>query len=374
MIIEEKELYELGKKVVMVDGCFDPLHIGHIEYFKQAAALGYPVLCNAQDDDYINRVKGRNVLLSEDQRIRLLNELRSISYVFLCRSSTADVLEKLRPAKYIKGNDWKDAVLPEKEREICSRYGIDIEFLDTKLDSSRSIAMNYSVNSERTNFEAVAAVFEEIVLSQKAVGSESYDDGYFNEAWRTAGNVYTIEKRREIEARNPDNIKDVFNPESVLDVGCGMGALMLFLQELGINVHGIDFSQAAKNMAVPAVREQIIIGDVTEYHDLGKNFDLVICREVIEHLTVLQIRKFIKVLARYTSKYLYITTRYFQDPKTFLDVGDDLQTDPTHITVMNKEFLRALFVMEGLRSRRDLERKMDWKNVGRVLVFEKVNK
>ena len=45
--------------------------------------------------------------------------------------------------------------------------------------------------------------------------------------------------------------------------------------------------------------------------------------------------------------------------------------DPTHITLLNKEFLRCLFVLEGFKSRPDLEDRMDWGNKGRVLVYER---
>jgi len=45
--------------------------------------------------------------------------------------------------------------------------------------------------------------------------------------------------------------------------------------------------------------------------------------------------------------------------------------DPTHITLLNKDFLRLLFVLEGCRVRPDLEQKMDWGHKGRVLVYEK---
>ena len=55
----------------------------------------------------------------------------------------------------------------------------------------------------------------------------------------------------------------------------------------------------------------------------------------------------------------------------FLDfnTGDDL--DPSHITLLNKDMLRLMFVLEGCRSRPDLEARMDWGKKGRVLVLQK---
>ena len=68
---------------------------------------------------------------------------------------------------------------------------------------------------------------------------------------------------------------------------------------------------------------------------------------------------------------LYLTTRFHPAPKGLLDVTNDFANDPTHITAMNKDFLRVLFLIEGLRSRPDLEERMDWKKFGRVMVFQK---
>ena len=45
MIIAFDQLHTLAGQVGMVDGGFDPLHRGHIEYFRSAAQLGVPVLC-----------------------------------------------------------------------------------------------------------------------------------------------------------------------------------------------------------------------------------------------------------------------------------------------------------------------------------------
>lgn len=149
---------------------------------------------------------------------------------------------------------------------------------------------------------------------------------------------------------------------------------MLFLYELGIDVYGLDFSQAAKKEAPIKIADRIFIGSVEDYNDIRMDFDLVICRETLEHLTILQLVKAVQNLAKTTNKYLYITTRFHPNPTSLLDVIDQPEVDPSHITLLNKDFLRTLFVLEGLKSRRDLEKKLDWKNYGRVLVFEKVNK
>jgi 2-polyprenyl-3-methyl-5-hydroxy-6-metoxy-1,4-benzoquinol methylase len=213
--------------------------------------------------------------------------------------------------------------------------------------------------------------FEQAVLAQEQVTSEHYGDEYFAADWREGGNRYELETRRRVEDRNPALIKEVFEPARVLDVGCGSGFLMLFLAELGVEVEGIDFSPSSHELAPREVREQILIGDVAEPQVLERSFDLVICREVLEHLTVLQVRKTVEQLCRASSRFVYVTTRFHPAPGSLLDFTTDFETDPTHVTLLAKDFLRCLFVLEGFRRREDLEKRMDWAGKGRVLVYER---
>ncbi len=221
------------------------------------------------------------------------------------------------------------------------------------------------------HFRAVVDDFEDAVFSQEAVTAEHYDDEYFAADWREEGNRYDLETRRRIEGRNPALIADVLEPARVLDVGCGPGFLMYFLAELGIAVDGIDFSPSSHTLAPPGMAERILIGDVTRAHVPERSYDLVVCREVLEHLTALQVRRTVEQLCRASSRLVYVTTRFHPAPKTLLDFTTDFETDPTHVTLLAKDFLRCLFVLEGFRSRPDLEEQLDWAGKGRVLVYER---
>ena len=53
MLVPTAELGAHAGRVAMVDGGFDPLHPGHVAYFREAAALGVPVLCNVSSDAYV---------------------------------------------------------------------------------------------------------------------------------------------------------------------------------------------------------------------------------------------------------------------------------------------------------------------------------
>jgi SAM-dependent methyltransferase len=216
-----------------------------------------------------------------------------------------------------------------------------------------------------------AEAFEAAVLAQRPTTSEHYDETYFADSWREGDNRYELETRRRIEGRNPQLIKEVFAPARVLDVGCGPGFLMLFLQELGIGVKGVDYAEASLELAPPEVREHITIGETSDLDAPPQSFDLVICREVIEHLTVLQTRETVRQMCEASSRFIYITTRFHPDPATLLDFTTQFEVDPTHITLMSKDFLRVLLVLEGFRRRADLEQRMDWGGKNRVLVYER---
>ncbi len=217
------------------------------------------------------------------------------------------------------------------------------------------------------------AAFEKFVLNQKPVSHEQYDDEYFNNTWRSEGNSYSIETRRAIEAKNPELIKEVFSPTKVLDIGCGPGALMYFLHELGVGCDGVDASPHIKEMAPMEIRERISLALATATGKEDNSYDLVVSREVLEHLTVLEVRKTVAEMCRVSSRFIYITTRYHPSPESLLDITTEFHVDPTHITCLNKDLMRVLFVLEGFRSRPDLEKKMDWLNKGRVMVFEKLD-
>ena len=216
--------------------------------------------------------------------------------------------------------------------------------------------------------------FEQRVLQQKPTSAGHYDAEYFTGEWRAEGNSYNLETRRQIEAKNPALIRDVFQPRKVLDLGCGPGALMHLLWELGVDVEGIDFAESSRMLATPEMRDRITVGDVGDATLKPANaYDLVISREVLEHLTVLEVKRAVANMVRMSSKFIYVTTRFHPSPETLLDFNTSDDLDPTHITLLNKDMLRLMFVLEGCRSRPDLEARMDWGNKGRVLVLEKAD-
>ena len=143
MILETSQLSDYVGQVAMVDGSFDPMHDGHIAYFRGAAEFGIPVLCNVASDSWT--VTKHQVLLSQMQRGVVLDAIRFISFVHLSSTSTLEVLKILKPRLYIKGNDWiARGGVPKEEQDACNSLNIEVKYLDTVLNSSTQLLANWS--------------------------------------------------------------------------------------------------------------------------------------------------------------------------------------------------------------------------------------
>jgi cytidyltransferase-like protein len=366
MIVGFEDLSTLTGPVAMVDGGFDPLHHGHVAYFSQAAKLGLPVFVSVTGDGY---VKSKHPpFLTQEKRAQVIDNLKAVDFVHINDKTTEDVLRQLKPKFYVKGKDWETRGLPQGEQDACAELGIEIVYLDTVLDSSTDLLKSFLRNS---GMPGDLDDFEAFLMDQDQTTADDYSKEYFTDAWRAENNDYSVETRRVKEGKNPQLITDTFKPTKAIDMGCGPGALMFLLQECGVEADGVDFSDASKEIAPKEVADRIKIGSIIDIALPSNAYDLVICREVFEHLTVLQVQKAVENLCRISSKYIYVTTRFHPEPQSLFDVTTEFHVDPTHINCMNKDMLRLMFNLQGFKRRKDLEAKMDWRNVGRVLVYEK---
>jgi cytidyltransferase-like protein len=141
VIVRFDELRRYRGRVAMVDGAFDPVHRGHIEYFRAAAErLGVPLLCNVASDRYVSTK--HPPLLPEDQRAAVVDAIRYVSYTHINGFDTEAILRELQPKYYVKGRDWERR-LPPDQVAICRECGIEVVYLDTVLDSSSRLLKRY---------------------------------------------------------------------------------------------------------------------------------------------------------------------------------------------------------------------------------------
>ena len=141
MIVTTDELPRYSGEVAMIDGGFDPIHAGHVEYMRAAAELGVPVLCNVSSDEWVARKHAP--LLEQEERVKVIDAIRYVDYTHASSVSTVAVLRALRPRFYVKGADWGGR-LPDEEVAACEELGIEPVFLDTVLASSTRILEDYA--------------------------------------------------------------------------------------------------------------------------------------------------------------------------------------------------------------------------------------
>ena len=98
-----------GEKIVMTNGCFDVLHVGHADYLAKARALGDRLIVAVNDDASVRGLKGEGrPLNSLSARMQLLSALRSVDWVVSFSESTpARLISKIMPDILVKGGDYQ---------------------------------------------------------------------------------------------------------------------------------------------------------------------------------------------------------------------------------------------------------------------------
>jgi rfaE bifunctional protein nucleotidyltransferase chain/domain len=117
-----------GKRVVLANGCFDLLHVGHLRYLRAARALGDVLFVGLNGDAAVARLKGRGrPLMPIEERAEILEALRPVDHVVVFDDDTADTLvARLRPDVHAKGTDYTSESVPEAAsvRAIGGRVAI----------------------------------------------------------------------------------------------------------------------------------------------------------------------------------------------------------------------------------------------------------
>jgi D-beta-D-heptose 7-phosphate kinase/D-beta-D-heptose 1-phosphate adenosyltransferase len=106
-----------GRAIVLTNGCFDVLHLGHVGYLQQARALGDLLVVGVNSDDSVRALKGPDRPINpEADRAALLAALSCVDEVVVFGELTPRLLiESVRPDVYVKGGDYAHRPLPEHD-------------------------------------------------------------------------------------------------------------------------------------------------------------------------------------------------------------------------------------------------------------------
>jgi rfaE bifunctional protein nucleotidyltransferase chain/domain len=112
-----------GGHLVLTNGCFDLLHVGHVRYLQAARALGDLLVVGLNSDASVRAIKGPDrPLVPQHERAEVLAALACVDGVVVFDEPTAETLvAALRPDIYVKGSDYSEATLPEAR--IVRAYG-----------------------------------------------------------------------------------------------------------------------------------------------------------------------------------------------------------------------------------------------------------
>ena len=96
-------------KIVFTNGCFDILHVGHVEYLKKAKSLGDILIVGLNGDKSVRKIKGDSRPINNaNDRARVLEALQCVDYITIFNDETPEkIIEILKPDVLAKGGDWK---------------------------------------------------------------------------------------------------------------------------------------------------------------------------------------------------------------------------------------------------------------------------
>lgn len=129
LIKEILKLHDGNKKIVLTNGCFDLLHVGHLRTFIEAKKLGDLLIVGINSDQSVRNLKGETrPLISEEDRAELIFAMKPVDHVIIFNEmNVSHLLESIKPDIYVKGGDYTLESLPEKETII--RLGIEVKFI-----------------------------------------------------------------------------------------------------------------------------------------------------------------------------------------------------------------------------------------------------
>ncbi len=118
-----QDLKKRGKRIVLANGCFDLIHVGHIRYLKESKNLGNILVLALNSDTSVEKLKGKGrPILNEKERVEILSSLACVDYITIFQENDVNnILLLLKPHIHAKGSDYTTDSVPEKE--TVKRYG-----------------------------------------------------------------------------------------------------------------------------------------------------------------------------------------------------------------------------------------------------------
>ena len=143
-----ENLHRSGKTVVVTNGCFDILHVGHVRYLQKTKTFADYLIVLLNSDKSVRAIKGENrPINNENDRAEILCALSCVDYVVMFdETSPRNLLDEIKPDVYTKGADYTMETLPDAD--IMRKNGTRVEFIEFVEGKSTTGIIN-KVNSEQ---------------------------------------------------------------------------------------------------------------------------------------------------------------------------------------------------------------------------------
>jgi D-glycero-beta-D-manno-heptose 1-phosphate adenylyltransferase len=161
LVLDRRDLLERvatsrneGKRIVLANGCFDVLHVGHVRYLQGAKELGDLLVVGINSDEQVRVLKGKGrPIMSERQRAEIIAAVEPVDLVTIFDEPTVtELLLALKPDVHAKGTDYTEDTVPE--REVVRGYGGRVAIVgDPKNHSTSQLigAMTRSLTEAKDN-------------------------------------------------------------------------------------------------------------------------------------------------------------------------------------------------------------------------------
>jgi len=125
-----------GERIILANGCFDLIHVGHIRYLAAAKELGGKLLVGINSDKQVRRLKGNGrPAICQEERAEIVAAIRFVDAVTIFDEPTVEVLIRIvRPDFHAKGTDYTAESVPE--REIVKECGGKVAIVGDPKDHS----------------------------------------------------------------------------------------------------------------------------------------------------------------------------------------------------------------------------------------------
>jgi rfaE bifunctional protein nucleotidyltransferase chain/domain len=129
---------QAGARIVLANGCFDVLHVGHVRYLEGARALGDLLVVGVNSDAQVAVLKGAGrPIMPEGERAEIVASLESVDLVTIFDEPTVEtLLQALKPDVHAKGTDYTEGTVPE--RAVVLSYGGRVAIVGDEKEHSTS--------------------------------------------------------------------------------------------------------------------------------------------------------------------------------------------------------------------------------------------